>query len=150
VSRFFVILFLVVSFIGFLDAGYLVANHYFGAPLTCIVTDGCETVTTSSYSRIMGIPVALLGALYYLTVFLLTVAFLDTKRRLFFDCARLLTLAGFLFSLWFLFVQAFVLRSYCIYCLGSIATSTILFLAAIISFFQKETPSRERLKDVAA
>jgi len=121
--------------LGFLDAGYLTANHYFGAPLTCIIVHGCDTVTTSAYSQILGIPVALLGTLYYLTIFLLIVAYFDIHKRIFFDLARLCTVAGFLFSLWFLYVQAFILNSYCIYCLGSITTSTLLFGSAAYSFF---------------
>lgn len=133
-SRTFTVVFAIVSFVGFLDAGYLTANHYFGTPLTCIIVSGCETVTTSSYSQLLGIPVALLGALYYLTVFLLTIGYIDTKKNILFDAARTLTVAGFLFSLWFLFVQSYLLQSYCIYCLGSLTTSTILFGLALFSF----------------
>lgn len=141
--------FVVVSFLGFLDAGYLAANHYFGTPLTCIIVHGCDTVTSSVYSQILGIPVALLGTLYYLTVFLLTVAFFDTKKRVFFDIARICTVSGFLFSLWFLYVQAFLLHAYCIYCLGSVITSTLLFIVTLFSVFQKKDLPRESLEDTA-
>lgn len=146
-KRILPLFFVVGSFIGFLDSAYLTATHYYGTLAPCIIVHGCDTVTTSAYSQIGGIPVALLGAVYYLTVFLLTLIFLDTKKRIFFDVARLCTLVGFLFSLWFLFVQAFLLHAYCIYCLGSLATSTILFLIAALSFFQDRKVPRERLEE---
>lgn len=148
-SPVFPILFAIVSFLGFLDAGFLTANHYFGTPLTCIIVHGCDTVTSSVYSQILGVPVALLGWVYYLTVFLLTIAFIDTKKRVFFDIARMCTVAGFFFSLWFLYVQAFLLHAYCIYCLGSVITSTLLFIATLFSVFQKKDLPRENLEDAA-
>jgi uncharacterized membrane protein len=57
---------IVVSFLGFLDATYLAAKHYLGAPIACSIFEGCEKVTTSQYAAVFNIPVALLGALYYL------------------------------------------------------------------------------------
>jgi len=149
VTRIVAIIFLFVSFIGFLDSAYLTATHYSGVLAPCIIVHGCDTVTTSSYSQIGGIPVALLGALYYLCVFLLILAFLDTKKRIFFVVARILTLVGFLFSLWFLYVQAALLHAYCIYCLGSLTTSTILFTGTLVIFFQKKKMSREHLEESA-
>ena len=110
---------------------------------------GCDTVTSSAYSVIFGVPVALLGTLYYLTVFLLTIAFIDTRKRVFFDIARMCTVAGFFFSLWFLYVQAFILHAYCIYCLGSVVTSTLLFAGTLFSVFQKKDLPRENLEDAA-
>ncbi|MBI4599869.1 vitamin K epoxide reductase family protein [Candidatus Uhrbacteria bacterium] len=145
--RVFPLLFVIFSFIGFLDAAYLAANHYLGVSLVCIIVHGCDTVTGSIYSKLFGIPVALLGTFYYLSIFLLTVAFFDTGKRVFFDCARMCTVAGFMFSLWFLYVQAFLLGAYCIYCLGSVITSTLLFVIAILSYIGKRSIQRERLED---
>ena len=67
--------FLFVSFFGFLDATYLTINHYQGKIPPCSIVVGCEIVTTSRYSLFLNIPVALIGAIYYLTVFVLTVLY---------------------------------------------------------------------------
>jgi uncharacterized membrane protein len=71
---------LVVALIGFLDAVYLTANHYLGVVPPCFVVQGCEQVTTSSYSLILGIPVALLGSIYYLVIFALAIRFIEKKQ----------------------------------------------------------------------
>jgi len=129
---------LLVGLAGFLDAGYLTAKHLVGSPVTCTVLKGCEVVTSSSFSVVAGIPVAAFGAFYYLAVFLLAVAYLDTKRTAYILFAARLTFIGFLASLWFIFVQAFLLKAWCLYCLGSAVTSTILFGASLVFFIHKK------------
>lgn len=122
---------ILVSLAGFLDATYLTAKHYLGTPIPCSILDGCDEVTTSQYSVIAGIPVALLGSLYYLTIFILSVAYADTKKEWFAYVASHLTAVGFLASLWFVYLQFFVLHALCLYCLFSAVTSTILFILGL-------------------
>ena len=124
--------FLVLSFLGFLDASYLTAEHYLGVPLVCNITHGCGVVLSSTYSTFFGISTALFGALYYAAVFFLTMLYIDTKNILFLKGAVLLPIAGFLFSAWFMYLQAFVLEAWCQYCLISAGISTLLFLLSLI------------------
>ena len=135
VPKWFAVSLLAVSLVGFLDSAYLAAKHFFGSPVTCFIVEGCETVTTSRFATVAGIPVALLGAFYYLGIFLLAVAYLDTKRAAFMKLAARLTFVGFLASLWFIYVQAFVLEAWCIYCLVSATRSTILFILSLVFLF---------------
>src|SRR5207253_4546476 len=83
-------------------------------------------VLGSAYAKVGGIPVALLGALAYFTVFTFATfaAFGYARARIF-----LIPIIGamFLATLWLLYVQAFVLHAYCRYCLFSAA---IIFLLA--------------------
>lgn len=130
--------FAVFSALGFLDATYLAAKHFFGVPITCGVFEGCETVTTSSYASIGPIPVALLGAIYYVMVFVATIAYLDTKREILLRFLAHFTILGFLASLWFVYLQVFVIGAVCIYCLGSAISSTVLFaLGRIVIYSQR-------------
>lgn len=122
-----VLAFLIVSLLGFLDATYLTAKHYLGEVPTCSMIEGCEKVLTSSYATVGRVPVALMGAFYYLAIFFLTVAYLDTKRKgLLYFIARL-TLVGFLVSVGLIYLQLFVIKAICLYCMASAASSTILF-----------------------
>lgn len=121
------ITFLIVALLGFIDAGYLTANHYFNITPPCFVVQGCDTVTTSSYSKIVGIPVALLGALYYLTAFIVMLYYADTRKRVVLKPLASATIIGFAFSLWFIYAQLFLIKALCTYCLLSAFTSTILF-----------------------
>ena len=125
---------IIVSFIGFLDASYLTAAHYAGFDLTCTILKGCEEVTTSEYSVIFGVPVALLGVFYYLTVFLLSLIYFDTKNRFILKIIPPLTVAGLLASAGFVYLQLFVIKAICEYCMLSAATSTTLFIFGIFVF----------------
>ncbi len=82
-------------------------------------------VLGSKYSRIGRIPVAGLGALAYFSVFSFATfaGFGYLRARTF----LLLTVgAMFLSTLWFLYVQAFLLHAYCRYCLFSAAVTFLL------------------------
>jgi len=134
----------IVSFIGFLDASYLTVKHYLGVPLNCSVFEGCELVTTSQYATIFGIPVALLGAFYYLLISILSFMYLDAKASFVPRILPPLTLIGFLSSIWFVYLQLFVIRAICIYCMISAASSTTLLILGIyllrsqkVEFFAK-------------
>ena len=127
---------MVVSFIGFLDATYLTAQHYLGFELNCSVFGGCETVTTSEYSVVAGVPVALLGALYYFTMFIGMFVYFDLQDKRVLRVLMLLTVLGFLASLWFLYLQIFVIKALCLYCIVSVVTSTLLFVLGMFALFR--------------
>lgn len=124
------IIILVVAFLGFLDASYLSIEHYMGKVVECSGSffNDCGTVTTSTYSKILGIPVAYLGALYYLSFVILGIAMLDTKKLWLAKYAGIFSIAGLLASIYFVSLQAFVLDAFCLYCMVSATTSTILFI----------------------
>lgn len=50
--------FLILGFLGFLDATYLTVKHYLGTPINCSIFEGCEKVTTSQYATVGGVPVS--------------------------------------------------------------------------------------------
>ncbi len=122
---------LIIAFIGFIDAGYLTVNHFQNVVPPCSIVAGCESVLTSSYAVIFGIPIALVGAIYYLLVLIGVSAFLESKNVEILKWTLFFTLIGFLSSLWLIYIQAFILNSYCLYCLGSALTSTILFVTSM-------------------
>ncbi len=124
----------IVALAGFADASYLAIEHYQGVIPPCSIVSGCETVLTSSYSVMFGIPVALFGALFYLLVAAGAFAYLEGKHERLFRYSLLVTVFGLLFSIWFVYLMAFIIHSYCLYCLGSATTSTILFILACVIF----------------
>lgn len=123
---------LVVSILGFADATYLSVKHFTGENIPCTITHGCDVVTKSAYSEILGIPVALLGSAFYLTVFALVFLAMDNKNMRLLRYAGLFTIVGFGASLWFLAAQAFLIRAFCQWCLVSAATSTVLFALGFV------------------
>ena len=124
------LLLLLISILGFADASYLAAKFYQGKVPPCSIVSGCEEVTTSQYATILGVPVSLTGALYYLAFIILLVVYLDRGKDAFFRAAAWLSVFGFLFSLWLLSAQLFLIGAICLYCLFSFTTSTVIFITS--------------------
>ncbi len=122
---------LVAAFVGFADATYLTAKHVLGTPLACLVFAGCEKVTTSRYAFVFGIPLAAYGAAYYLAILLALVAYLDTRHATVLRAAAAFTAVGFLASVYFVYLQLFVIHAICPYCMLSAAASTTLFVLGV-------------------
>ena len=141
VSRFRTIIYVVaaiVSLAGLTDATYLSVQALTGETLGCGGSPDCFRVLGSSYARVAGVPVAMFGVLAYFSAFTFATfaAFGYARARLFF----IPTIgAMFLATLWFLYVQAFLLHAYCRYCLFSAAT-TFLLAGLVIAL----PPGRDR------
>lgn len=125
------IILFVAALIGFADSTYLTAQHIRGVLPPCGLSSTCDTVLTSSYASIGPLPVAGAGMLYYGTMLVLLIAYFDTYRRQILHWASWLSSAGMLGTLYFVFVQAFILHAWCMYCLGSALMTLVLFCCSI-------------------
>ena len=119
----------VIAAAGLANATYLTASHLSGETVTCLASSRCSEVLSSKYASIGGIPLAALGAIAYFTAFAAATlaAFGHESAR------RILTLtigAMFLATLGLLYLQAFVIKAFCDYCLLSAAM--IFALAGIV------------------
>ena len=118
-----------ICLVGLAEATYLTVMNLTGETAVCGGSTSCFEVLGSKYAKIGGIPVAGFGAVAYFSAFsFATFAAFGYKRaRLFFT----LTIgAMFLATLWFLYVQAFLLHAFCRYCLFSAAM--IFLLAGVV------------------
>jgi len=127
-SRFRTILYAavaIVSVAGLADATYLTVQALTGETLSCGGSPDCFRVLGSSYAKVGGIPVAMLGALAYFSVFTFaTFAAFGYARAPKF--LALMVGMMFLGTLWLLYVQAFLLHAYCRYCLFSAAITFLI------------------------
>ena len=128
VSRFRTILYTIVAIVavaGLADATYLTVQALTGETITCGGSPDCFRVLGSSYAKLGGIPMAMLGALAYFTAFALAIfaAFGHSWAPKF---LALIAGAMFLMTLWLLYVQAFLLHAYCRYCLFSAAITFLI------------------------
>jgi uncharacterized membrane protein len=128
VSRFRTILYTAVAIVavaGLADATYLTVQALTGETLSCGGSPDCFRVLGSSYAKLGGIPMAMLGALAYFTAFTLATfaAFGYSWAPKF---LALIAGAMFLMTLWLLYVQAFLLHAYCRYCLFSAAITFLI------------------------
>jgi uncharacterized membrane protein len=117
-------------------AGYLTWARYEHETLACpIGGGGCETVQQSSYSELVGVPVALLGLLLYIVVLAL-VAWDALPAR---QAVAVLALAGTAFALYLVVVQLAVIDAVCSWCL---ANDVVICLLAIASVLRLKAPSK--------
>src|ERR1051325_6325120 len=127
----------VIALFGLADGIYLTVEHVTGRTAECIASSGCQDVLSSKYAVIGPVPVAALGALAYFTAFsvALLAAFGFARCRSLF---ALLVGIMFAITLWFLYLQAFVLHAFCDYCLFSAGVTTVLTGIAITNTFLRE------------
>ena len=118
---------LVLSLIGLGVATYLTIIHYAGINPACTAGQSCVKVQTSTWSKLDGIPVALLGLIGYIGI---TISLLVPDR----EESRLatlgLTLVGFAFSGYLTYRELFSIHAICEWCASSAVILTILFLCA--------------------
>ena len=123
---------LALAMIGIADASYDSWAVYTGQLLWCPPpVDGCNTVASSPYSRIFGIPLGYLGLLFYLGMFSLaaSLAFDPFSAGLRWT-GLLYTGVGMLGSVYFFYVQRTYIHAFCIYCLLSGLLTLFLFIGA--------------------
>jgi len=127
------LLVVLLAVVGLSDSSYLTFKHFEGGEISCEALPGadCDLVLGSMYSEIFGIPLALLGALYYLAVLVLGLIYIGTRRDWALKLLLLLTAIGFIVSVYLVYLQIFVITALCAFCMVSALTSTILFGIAI-------------------
>ncbi len=133
--------FAVIALLGFADATYLTVQHFMNSLPPCTFGN-CELVLTSRYAVIFGVPTALWGALYYFSILVSALLYIDLKKDAFLRTALGLTCVGLGMSLWFLYLQMFVLHAYCQFCLISGGTSLTLFIFALTIFIKYRDESQ--------
>lgn len=126
----------ILGLFGFSLAYYIYHKKHKKQPLVCPLQSKCELVTHSDYSKIFGIPVEILGMLYYASAVTLHVVALVAPAVINFGmvCVSLvLSATAFLFSLYLVSIQAFVIKQWCTWCLFSAGTCVFIFFFTYLS-----------------
>ena len=126
--RWIFVLVAAVAVLGIANAGYLAWTALIGVPPTCNFIHGCAEVAASPYSTVLGVPLALFGVLFYVMIFGFAVWRIIIPDAPVLKYVFPLSALGFLLSLYFLYLQAFVIGAFCEYCLFSLFDATVLFI----------------------
>ena len=125
---------IVLTIIGLLVSIYMTIYKYTEADNMCLGSGDCHTVNFSKYADVNGIPVAVVGVFGYLSI--LSVLLLEKRQAFFRTNGNMilfgLSITGFLFTLWLIYVEVALLQAYCPFCLTSQATMTIIFILSVI------------------
>ena len=121
-----------LALVGLADSIYLTVQHVTGQSVRCTLVSGCSEVLSSPYASINGVPLALIGAIAYFTVFsLATLAAFSYPL-----VGKLLVVVTglmFLTTLWLIYLQAFVIGQFCQFCLLSAAVTMLLTILVVIA-----------------
>jgi uncharacterized membrane protein len=108
--------------------------HHYGTSKTNYCDFGenfnCDIVNRSTYSTVLGVPDALIGILGYTALLALATVYrakIETPLIL-----LIASVAGLGFALYLTYIEAFVLATWCILCLSSLA---VIFLIAVLASF---------------
>lgn len=127
--------------IGLLITVYLVYSHFTNTQEICLQGNGfnCDLVQNSVYSRIGPLPIQYLGLGGYLAI-LLALLF-ETRVPVLMKRGKVLvfamTLFGFLYSAYLTMIEAFVLHAWCMWCLISAITMTLLFAVSSLRLWRE-------------
>lgn len=119
---------LALSVIGLLIAAYLTIYHYVGVPLYCPNSGAidCQLVLSSSYSVLLGIPMAVYGLAFFLVEIAVVLRF-EREQML------LLNAVGLAFVFYLAYAE-YMLGKICLYCTSIHFLVVTLFLASAYLF----------------
>jgi uncharacterized membrane protein len=117
----------VLAAVGIAVAGYLLWARETGSTLVCS-TGGCETVQSSAYAELFGIPIALLGLVGYVLLLVTALARGEAARSL----QTVVALAAAVFGGYLLYVQIEVIGAVCQWCFASDAIITGIAMLALL------------------
>jgi uncharacterized membrane protein len=130
-----------LAVVGLGVAAYLTYVHYAGIKPACTAGTSCIKVQTSEWSKLDGVPVALLGLIGYVGI-LASLLLPDREET---RLATLgLTLVGCAFSGYLTYRELFSIHAVCEWCASSAVILTILFVSAVVRYVVvSDTPIEE-------
>ena len=137
---------IIALLVGLVDAIYLMYSYLTANPVNCFLFDGCGAVSASPYSKPFGIPLSFLGTAFYFGMLVLVLLNLKLKRSLISNLILVGAVCSFVASLYFTYLQGFVIQAFCVYCLISagattIALCTVLYLRGLANNTPQVSPT---------
>ena len=128
----YIIIILVTTAIGIINTIYLTYCCITKKVVKCLFLPAqmCFKVQYSKYSRTFGVPNPYLGLVMLLAILVFAVLFINSITPFWVIFA--IISAGFLFSLYFTFIQTYVLKAFCTWCVLSALVFAVLFIVSSI------------------
>jgi uncharacterized membrane protein len=136
-SRALRITLIVLAVIGLAIASYLTYVHYAGIKPACTAGESCTKVQTSVYSKLAGVPVALMGLIGYIAILASLLAPVSENSRL---ATMAFTFVGFAFSAYLTYRELFSIHAICEWCASSAAILTVMTVLSIWRFLRGDEP----------
>jgi uncharacterized membrane protein len=128
----------VLTVLGVALASYLTYIHYEDIKPLCTLGSSCIKVQSSVYSKLAGVPVALIGLIGYVVILGSLLIPENESSRL---ATMAFTLVGFGFSAYLTYRELFSIHAICEECASSAVLMTVMMCLAIWRFLRGETPA---------
>lgn len=119
---------------GLIISGYLLYKRKRHEPLACVMGENCNKVVRSKYSKMFGVPNALLGVAYYI---ILTGLILLTLYSTIDLPLEIITIAftgiGVLFYFVMIYIQFYKIKEWCGYCMVSAIITMVMFVTELLT-----------------
>lgn len=125
--------FYLLSLLGAAVSAYVWASQMFNRPVACWTRD-CDRVIRSPYSRLLGIHNSAIGLWLFLSMFVMTLLEhlgLEPRPELASQVIVRFSFIGSVVSLYLTYIQFFVLKGICNWCLTSAALVWAIFILAL-------------------
>jgi uncharacterized membrane protein len=130
----------VLAVVGLGVASYLTYIHYEDIKPLCTAGTSCIKVQSSVYSKLAGVPVALIGLIGYIAILGSLLAPESETSRL---ATMSFTLVGFGFSAYLTYRELFSIHAICEWCVSSAAILTVLMCLAVWRFLRGDLGARD-------
>lgn len=132
---------ILIALLGIVLTLFLWSIHFKGTQnvdpfIPCTPNGGCEEVLTSKYSKMFGVPVAIFGLFYYLYILLISFQREFIKHTLLNNLLTTGIIWGFIYTIYLRYLDIFVIRSICIWCLIS---AGLIVLLGIVRLYEYKT-----------
>jgi uncharacterized membrane protein len=129
---------IILALVGLGVASYLTYIHYQGIDPACGLGANCIKVQTSEWSKLAGVPVALLGLIGY--VLILVSLFIPGETGLM--MGALIALTGFGFSAYLTYRELFSIHAICEWCVTSAVLMTLLAIVTTVRLLRASSDER--------
>ncbi|HEY5731959.1 MAG TPA: vitamin K epoxide reductase family protein [Anaerolineales bacterium] len=123
-----------LAILGLLVSIYMTVYKITANDNMCVGSKDCSIVNASRYSEVNGIPVALIGILGYAAI--IGIHWLERRNDFFNSNGSMMlfgiTLIGFFFTVWLVYVEIALIKAYCPFCIASQVTMTLIFILSTI------------------
>jgi uncharacterized membrane protein len=144
---------IILALIGLGVASYLAYVEVTQVEAVCGPVGECNIVQSSQFAKILGVPVAIFGIIYYLAVIGLWLLSRSIRapwaKRLPFLIV-VISLGGMLFSIYLTALELLVIKAICAWCLSSAVITTLIFFTMVAKLTKQDTGKPMRMRGVAS